>query len=175
MNILTHKYADTLVENKLKVYGEYEFRVHKATGEHVRTVVVPNLITTAGLNKWVGSQEACRNYIFIGTGTTPPTFSDTQMGVYKTYKAVGSPLSETNSGAPDYITTLTSYTRFAVGTATGNITEVGIGWITDFASVPDNHRVFSRALIQDVDGDPVTITVLADESLDVYYRLRCVS
>jgi hypothetical protein len=54
--------------------------------------------------------------------------------------------------------------RFSVGTATGNITEVGVGW-----SATD---CFSRARTVDGGGTPVTITVLADEFLDVTYELR---
>jgi hypothetical protein len=53
--------------------------------------------------------------------------------------------------------------RFNAGTATGNLSEVGVGW---------NTGLFSRALIKDSNGDPTTITVLSNEYLDVTYELR---
>jgi hypothetical protein len=54
--------------------------------------------------------------------------------------------------------------RFAAGTLNGTYTEVGVGW--------GNTTLFSRALIVDGSGNPTSITVLSDEVLDVYYRLR---
>jgi len=55
--------------------------------------------------------------------------------------------------------------RFAQGAAAGNLSEVGVGWAT-------SGSLFSRALILDSGGTPTTITVLADEFLDVTYELR---
>ena len=54
--------------------------------------------------------------------------------------------------------------RFAVGTATGNLSEVGLGW--------GNANLWNRALIKDVNGSPTTITVLADEYVDVVSEVR---
>ncbi|MBD8496659.1 hypothetical protein, partial [Pseudomonas syringae] len=58
-----------------------------------------------------------------------------------------------------------SYT-FPIGGATGNISEIGIGWALTGTSL------FSRALVKDSSGNPITITVLADEQLRVYYQFR---
>lgn len=54
--------------------------------------------------------------------------------------------------------------RFAVGTATGNISEVGLGW--------GNTNLWNRALIKDAGDNPTTITVLSDEYLDVISEVR---
>jgi len=171
MNILTNKYAEAGFDNTERLGGEYEFRVYKADGRLVRAVKTKNLLTTGGLNRYVGARTACRQYIFIGTGTTAPSFSDTTLATYKAYKQVSQNPIETNSGSPDYIAKITSYVRFAVGEATGNITEVGAGW-ADTSPIASNYQLFSRALIQDASSNPVTITVLADEYLDVYYSLQ---
>jgi len=47
----------------------------------------------------------------------------------------------------------------------GNISEVGVGWGT-------SSGLFSRSLVKDSNGNPVTITVLSNEILDVTYELR---
>lgn len=64
--------------------------------------------------------------------------------------------------------------EFPAGRATGNLTEVGVGWTSDGVIIPNanNNRVFSRALILDASGQPTTLTVLADEILRVTYMLR---
>src|SRR5690606_8917143 len=70
----------------------------------------------------------------------------------------------TTSAAP-YYTWMRKTFRFAAGVATGNLSEVGISWLTTGA-------LFSRALILDSGGLPTTITVLADEVVDVTYEFR---
>ena len=63
--------------------------------------------------------------------------------------------------------------RFDPGDATGTPTEVGVGWLEyPPPNYDEEHRCFSRALIVDGAGNPVSITVLADEYLDVTYAMR---
>lgn len=54
--------------------------------------------------------------------------------------------------------------RFATGTATGNLSEIGLGW--------GDSNLWNRALIRDNSGNPTTITVLPDEYLDVFCEVR---
>ncbi|WP_218955173.1 MULTISPECIES: hypothetical protein, partial [unclassified Acinetobacter] len=54
--------------------------------------------------------------------------------------------------------------RFAQGVAAGNLSEVGLGW--------GNANLWNRSLIKDSSGEPTTITVLADEFLDVVSEIR---
>lgn len=157
-----------------QVAGQYTIRKYKADTNELIQEVGPfdNLITNQGLNR-VGT-GAFGTHVFVGTGTATPAVTDTQLGTYLNY--TGSFSSWWNSGilqggSPDYWVQGAGTWRFAAGTATGTITEVGIGWFTGAATAA-NHRVSSRALIVDSGGSPISITVLADEYLDVTYSLR---
>lgn len=127
-----------------------------------------NLITDAGENMLAGI-SSWRSYCHVGSGNTPPTVSDASLitRIATVGDAGESFRSSYASGAsPDrFIAHVTMY-RFAVGVAAGNISEVGFGGTT--AGTP----LFSRALIQDLSGNPTSITVLSDEILDVYYEFR---
>lgn len=159
-----------------QVAGQYTIRKYKADTNELIQEVGPfdNLITDQGLNR-VGT-DVFGNRLFIGTGTAPPAVTNTQLGTYLNYTSTYAPGGAWNSailqgGSPDYWVQGTGTWRFAAGAATGTLTEVGIGWFTS-GTLPANHRVSSRALIVDSGGSPISITVLADEYLDVTYSLR---
>jgi hypothetical protein len=125
----------------------------------------PNLIVTAGLNA-IGTANnyltACR----VGTGTAPPSPSDTGLGnqIAGTSSRV---LNQSGVRAsPPYYGARTITYEFAEGAAAGNLTEVGI------ATAATGGSLFSRALILDGEGNPTSITVLSDEILQVDYQLR---
>lgn len=121
-----------------------------------------NLITNQGLNFLSTSfvyMQSCQ----VGTSSTAPQFTDV---------ALGSRIAGVNGGS--ITTTIDTTNRYAVhkniftflaGTATGNISEVGVGTGTT------GNTLFSRALILDSFGVPTTITVLSDEDLVVVYEL----
>lgn len=127
----------------------------------------PNLITDVGLNRiGTGSYlSACH----VGSNNTAPTVNDT---ILTGFIAGSSTVTSTSSGAqssePYYGWKNRTY-RFAVGIATGNISEVGIATSRNNGGTT---IMFSRALVLDELGDPTTVTVLADEVLDVTYQLR---
>ncbi|MCU0702284.1 MAG: hypothetical protein MUC96_37785, partial [Myxococcaceae bacterium] len=120
-----------------------------------------NLILDAGLNR-LGSGGAF-DRCMVGTSSTPVLPSQTGLGA----QIASTTTVEASTNGVDipggYAWARRTF-RFPVGSATGNITEVGVGW-----SATD---CFSRALTVDGGGSPVTITVLADEFLDVTYELR---
>ena len=123
-----------------------------------------NLILDQGLNR-VGTatwMDACQ----VGTGSATPAFTDT--GLQNRVAGTTSILSNNRSAqsTPPYYGQTTNTYRFAAGTATGNLSEVGVGWADIGAAL------FSRALILDGSGNPTTITVLSDEVLDVTYIFR---
>lgn len=130
----------------------------------------PNLITDVGLNQMgIG---AFRNCCVVGTGSNAPNVADTQLQTTTAKSTTGAPNipgATAQSTAPYYGQTSTGF-RFTVGSAAGNLTEVGIGWTT--GSGTSNYILWSRALILDGFGSPTTVTVLADEVLDVYYAIR---
>lgn len=122
-----------------------------------------NLILDAGLNQ-IGS-GGVMGYCHVGSGSTAPLVSNTGL---QTPVATTSVLQANEQGsqaeAPYFGWYRQTY-RFGAGVAAGNLSEVGVGWDVGDA-------LFSRALIKDALGDPTTITVLADETLDVAYEIR---
>ena len=126
----------------------------------------PNLITNAGLDLLgtTGSSPVY-GYCRVGSGNTAPAFTDTalvaQIAVSSTQQADTYGVNRTGTFYGWHRRT----TRFIAGAATGTLAEVGV-------SAATAGPIFSRALILDGGGSPTTITVLADEVLDVTYELR---
>lgn len=150
---------------RVRVEGILCLNVYRPDGTlRVYTGEFKNLILDNGLNRMgVGTfMSHCQ----VGSGSTPPANTDTALVTY--VAATNSLHAQTQGTAlatPYYGYTRKTF-RFSAGTATGNLTEVGIGW----QSATGN--LFSRSLIKDELGDPTTITVLSDEVLDVVYELR---
>lgn len=100
----------------------------------------------------------------VGTGNTPVAASQTGLASY----LVSTTTNLDSTGG--VVTTGTMYQwarrtwRFAAGTATGNLAEVGMGW--------SNTAMWNRALIKDQNGNPVVFPVLADEILDIVAEIR---
>lgn len=124
-----------------------------------------NLITDAGLNR-LGTSGII-NRAAIGTGTTPPSVTDTSLAALSAVTNTGGASSATgNSGAPDYYSFRTVSYRFPFGTLNGNYTEVAVGWDAS------GFNAWSRSLILDGNGNPTSISVASNEALDVIYQLR---
>lgn len=121
-----------------------------------------NLILDNGLNKFTMDNVA--TVCAVGTGSTPPVASQTGLqALVGSTTSVQEGVQGTKTPSPYYGWARRRY-RFAQGVATGNLSEVGIGIATN--------NLFSRALIVDGSGNPITITVLPTEVLDVWYELR---
>ena len=128
----------------------------------------PNLITDLGMNQMgLSTADLCTTMV-VGSGTKPPSISDTQLETF-----VAQSTSNTPNGAqylemdelPFYVDKVIAK-RFPANFASGDVflSEVGIGWV--------HNALFARSLIKDFNGDPTTIKVLADEYLDVFYLIR---
>ena len=149
------------------VAGRFKLEaVNEETGE--RRELTPwfnNLITDQGLNRLgTGGIHSNGAFCMAGTGSAPPATTDTALA--SQLAVTSTVLSTTNSGraSAPYYGSITLVYRFAAGSATGNLTELGIGYTST--------EVFSRTLIKDGSGNPTTITVLSTEALDVTYELR---
>ena len=131
-----------------------------------------NLITNVGLDT-LASKNGTNTGLFnilvdscvVGSGSTAPAFTNTalvsQIAATTTQQADTGTLDQLVT-APFYYYRRRTY-RFGTGVAAGNLAEVGmkIGAV-----------LWSRALIVDGGGNPITLTVLADEALDVTYEYR---
>lgn len=123
-----------------------------------------NLILNNGLNL-MGQDSSYVSYCQIGSGTSTPVVTQSSLD-NRLYSQVQTNATNYNpTTAPPYYGRRVFQFRFNPGNATGNIAEVGIGAAT-------NGNLFSRARVVDSGGNPTTITILADEYLDVYYDLR---
>lgn len=145
--------------------GRFKLAVRKAdTLEQVsETHWMDNLILNQGLNR--KGTNSVSGVCEVGTSSTPPNIAQTGLisKVAHTSTIVAS--SGSAQGSAPYFGRATQTYRFAAGVATGTLAEVGVGWdITN--------DLWCRALIVDMAGNPTTITVLADEVLDVTYELR---
>lgn len=155
----------------VQVAGHFKLVATKLDGsQRVVADWFPNLVTDVGLNQMgIG---AFRNTCAVGTGSLAPSVTDTQLQTFRARTTTGAPAipgPTAQPSAPYYSQTNTGF-RFGVGAAAGNLTEVGVGWYT--GSNPTDYQLWSRTLIKDEFGDPTSVTVLADEVLDVYYAMR---
>lgn len=152
------------VKLNIEVQGFYKIEAVDATSGQTRVVAdwFPNLITDSGLNR-MGSGTFL-DVCMVGSGQATPQVTDTTLQAQvASSTAVTDTETTASSVAPYYGKTLKRW-RFSPGQATGNLSEVGVGWTGGFT--------FSRALILDGNGVPTTITILANEYLDITYELR---
>lgn len=149
------------------INGEFTLRRKCAQSGKVIQEVGPfsNLITDLGLNR-IGTAAPGLYYCYVGTGTVPPAVTDTTMSTFKVATSTRNQANSAPSSPGWYAQTALTFT-FAAGVAAGNLTEVGVGW----AANPLN-ALWSRELTVDSSGNPVTITVLSTEILEVVYVLR---
>ena len=142
--------------------GRFRLAVLRHDGRvRVRTGWMDNLVTDAGLNR-IGLGSFL-THCYVGSGNTPPAATDaaleTPVGSTSTIITATAGASQS---APYYGYRAILYS-FAAGAASGNLSEVGVGW---------DSALFSRALLVDGYGDPTTITVLPGEILNVQYEIR---
>lgn len=160
----------TLELPRARVAGVFMLIAKKADGSSRKLAEFENLITDDGLNRM--GIDQFRNVCVVGTGSNAPTVSDAQLQSTTARTATSAPNipSSTAQSSPPYYSQGSSGFRFSVGSAAGNLTEVGIGW--SLGSGLLDYALFARALIKDELGNPTSVTVLSDEVLDVYYALR---
>ena len=106
-------------------------------------------------------------YASIGTGTTPPDVAQTSLSAHTAFATANTSGTSTvvNLGAPSYASQHPFSYTFAQGAVVGNMTEVGVGTENTAG------KLFSRALIVDTNGDPVTLTLTSIDQLTLYYRI----
>lgn len=165
---------EELLNISLGVAGKYKLvaNKHNADGSVCSsrdlTGWFDNLITNLGLNT-IGNGSS--GYIFaygaVGTGNTAPANSDTQLQAQAAYTSNEVAITHGAASSSPYYRYVRVTYRFNPGEATGNFSEVGVGNLNGSIVA-----TFSRSLIRDSGGNPTTVTVAADESLDVIYEFR---
>ena len=172
--IQKYKHLETELKQTLRMEGRYTLKRIKAdTGQVIQELSFPNLLCNASFDGLRGF-----NRCYVGTGTAVPSVTDTglQTPVAVTYfNATGGEFINTGIAyspvAPDYLyCESVVFPRFNAGVAAGNITEIGMGYDSGLSLTPQ--YMWSRALILDGAGNPVALTILSDEILDVTYTVR---
>ena len=146
----------------------YKFiRVHPETGvETELTGWCGNVLLTSGRNElanrdWFTSVQ-------VGTDSTLPDASqDALLGYVDGTNQVEETVRNAQTSPPYYGWCRKRF-RFDAGSIieNENLNEVGLGWGTSGATI------VTRALIEDIDGNQVTVTWKADEILDVLVEVR---
>lgn len=148
--------------------GKYEFIVSEGARGTLKLAEMNNIITDIGLDRiGVGG---IGQWCAVGTGNKEPEFGDTTLvaAVAET-ETIQARTTFYEPGPPPRSAVRKTF-RFAKGRAAGVLSEVGVGWKQNINGV-NTLRLWSRALIKDEDGEPLSITILDDEVLDVIYTL----
>lgn len=153
-----------MMNNTINTQVQGVFKLSKGnlnTNEEQHLTTFNNLILNNGLNllftQWPTTPF---NTCSIGVGTAEPTLTDTSLTNHR-FTTSGSALSDGNSSGI-YRWATFKY-RFNPNVA-GTYTEIGIG--------AASNNLFSKSLIKDSNGNPIAITLLSDEYLDVTYEIR---
>ena len=146
-----------------RVQAVFKLEVSKG-GVKKETNWFKNTVLDQGIQQlgYTGVLGYCR----VGEGSSLPDKSQTDLDrqlAASTY--VNGPDQYGVNGSGGYAWIRRKF-RFNAGQATGNLTEVGVGW------EGAGNTLFNRALIKDTQGNPTTVTVLSDEVLDVTVELR---
>lgn len=158
---------------RIGLAGEYKLVAHTLDNDgNVKSSRLladwfPNIITDVGLERLGESADAVLDRCHVGSGNATPLTTDTALQTFVAQTGTQQDASSGASSTAPYYGYVTKVFRFGVGVAAGNLSEVGVGWVSASAG-----PLFSRALILDGGGAPTTITVLPTEVLDVTYRLR---
>ena len=125
-----------------------------------------NIVLDSGLNR-IGTASDWLNACQLGTGTATPLATDTGLASFLGGTTIIQASVNGAQGSEPFFGWRRITYRFNAGVATGNLTEVGVGW-----SAAAGANLFSRALILDAALQPTAIPKAADEVLDVTYEAR---
>ena len=164
-----------------KYAGYYRVKVRRGDGSiRLDTGWFSNLITNAGLDMigafWGGYNQYTYAFPYlcaVGTGTTTPSITDTQLttqvGVWPNTSGYGPSFNSTYVAGPPSYWSLTYTYVFNQGQIVANISEIGTGAYATSSAV--NITTFSHALIMS-GGTPTTISLTSQDILEVTFELR---
>lgn len=164
----------TEVNHHIGLEGIFNFKLTNTKTGEIREYEFKNLILNSGIDYYMTSSNWFISGCILGSSSVPPVATDTTitniLGTSTTYQTGGAGGSNTTV-LPYYTSYYWTY-RFIEGVATGNIAQVAIPYGSVNAANNTYTGLFSKALVKDGNGTPITITKLADEVLDVTYTLR---
>jgi len=167
---------------KIGVKGEYKLIRRKAItddfGNRVPGPVVAesefgrNVMTTRFFDDALTVSALGINACVVGENNTPPAETDTTLVDFQaaTTTLQAFTVNFSTTASPRYVQKVYTF-RFGEGVAAGNIAEVGTIPSSYGGALNASAPVMSRALVKDEFGDPLVMTVLSDEFLDVIFRM----
>lgn len=159
----------------LGVKGEYNCQLLNSQGDITfETGFRPNMILDNFFTCTTTSSAALLNgaagTLRVGTGTTPPVATETQLvNTVASVAGTSLTLAETASGGNWTLTATMNY-QFALGAVVGSISELGL----KLNSIGSGNVVHTRALITDTNSNPTSITVTSQDQLIVTYKISVV-
>lgn len=149
-----------------KVQTAYTLRTRKDLDSPAVEKAGPflNIVTDAGIARM--GTAVWFNRLCVGTGTTNPTGSITELTTFKASSQSiisETPYVDSENPEPKYFGIKLVY-RFAKGAAAGELKELGFGWA--------DNALFNYAQTKDSQGAIITVHVEADEFLEVEADLR---
>ena len=164
----------TEVNQHIGLEGIFNFKLTNTKTGEIREYEFKNLILNSGIDYYMTSPNSFISGCILGSSSVPPVATDITitniLGTSTTYQTGGAGASNTTV-LPYYTSHYWTY-RFIEGVATGNIAQVAMAYGSVNAANNTYTGLFSKALVKDGNGTPITITKLADEVLDVTYTLR---
>ena len=150
----------------LQVGCEFKAEVFNKNNEVVfETGTFHITVLNSGLLQWFSySLDTSTTYINIGTGSSTPVATQTGLDnrLFSTNTLYTASTYEYSFLPTAYYTARKKVFQFAIGTCTGDFTELGLSRLS-------NANYFNRQLFKDVNGQDITVRVAADEGL----RLTC--
>ena len=152
-----------------KLAGKYKIAIKRGDTIVEETPWFHNTILDQGLDQLGSAPQGSEviSYAQVGTGITPPATTQTNLVSWLAgSQSSPYPTTNVNQGAPDYKTVKTWIFTFTQGAVIGTIAEVGVGW-----APTAGNNLWSRELIRDGGGNPITLSLTSIDQLIVYYEL----
>lgn len=157
------------------VDGFYQIKVKRNAGKLNEFIedcgVSANLLTDGFFSRWLSASLSPIGWrFFVGSGTTPPANSNTQLQTQignASGMATVTPNGVVKEG-DDYFSSSTGVAEWTTGAIVGNISEIG----GNLRNETSGGALDTRALVVDGAGDPTTITLTSEDQLVVSYTLR---
>lgn len=153
-----------MITVETKISGLYKYKLLDKDGKVKQSGQFKNLITDAGMDYLNQSGNFHVYFLSIGSGTSAPAFSDTQLQARITTSTQVAWRNSVKDNPPYGAVGTATYTLKNTSGNGWNVSEVGIGPETN------GSQLFSRALVLDAAEQPTTITVLVGETLIVTYE-----
>lgn len=164
----------TEVNQHIGLEGIFNFKLTNTKTGEVREYEFKNLVLNSGIDYYMTASSTFINGCILGSSSVPPVATDTTitniLGTSTTFQTSGA--GESNTTVLPYYKSYYWTYRFIEGVATGNIAQVAMPYGSVNGANNTYTGLFSKALVKDGNGTPITITKLADEVLDVTYTLR---